>query len=104
VADAELEAFLPGEESEYLAALLLLGVLVGRPSSAHKLFASLISAADDVDVWTVLARFEDVYAALEPVRDSISVVAIAPYRRWIPRVSRFSFRLEAVLAMDRSSR
>jgi hypothetical protein len=104
VADAELEAFLPGEESEYQAALLLLGVLVGRPSSAHKLFASLISAADDVDVWTVLARFEDVYAALEPVRDSISVVAIAPYRRWIPRVSRFSFRLEAVLAMDRSSR
>ena len=37
----ELEAFLPGGGGEYQAVVLLLGVLIGRPSGAHEVFLKL---------------------------------------------------------------
>jgi hypothetical protein len=43
-------------------------------------------------VWDVLAGFTDLTGPLAALRDSITVTEAAPYRRWVPRVARFSFR------------
>ena len=95
VPDSELEAFLPSGGNEYQAVVLLLGILIGRPSLAHEVFQRL-EASDVDDVWKVLAEFTDVYEALASIRSDIKVTQAGLYRRWIPRVARFSFRLSDI--------
>ena len=92
VLDDELEAFLPSGGGEYQAAVLLLGILVGRPSQAHKVFGTLENAADTDNVWKVLDEFTDMREPLATAREDIKVMQAGPYRRWAPRVARFSFR------------
>ena len=99
----ELEAFLPSGGSEYQAVVLLLGVLIGRPSRANEVFATLANAADPDDVWELLTEFEDVYKPLATLRNYIKITQAGPYRRWAPRVARFSFRFPAILSIDEES-
>jgi hypothetical protein len=96
----ELEAFLPGGGSEYQAVVLLLSVLIGRPSGAHEVFWKLADAADTDDIWELLAEFKDVFESLASLRSHIEVTQARPYRRWAPRVARFSFRFPVVLPID----
>ena len=100
VPDEELEAFRPGGGSEYQAVLVLLGLMVGRPTQAEHVFKAVVASPDDADLWQVLANFPDVHEQLAPLRRHVELVRAAPYRRWAPRVSRFSFRLAAVLPTD----
>ena len=100
VQDDELEAFLPSGGSEYQAVVLLVGVLVGRPSQANEVFERLRAAADTHDVWEVLGELTEVYEPLATVRSHIKVTQVGPYRRWVPRVARFSFRTLSHLPMD----
>jgi hypothetical protein len=100
VPDSELQAFLPTGGDEYQAVVLLLGVLVGRPSRAHEVFGKLGATADTDDVWDVLREYKDVSEPLATVRSHITVTQAGPYRRWVPRVARFSFRLPEILPMD----
>ena len=66
VPDSELEAFLPNGGNEYQAVVLLLGILIGRPSRAHKVFQKLEASGDVDDIWKVLEEFTEVYEPLEP--------------------------------------
>jgi peptidoglycan hydrolase-like protein with peptidoglycan-binding domain len=100
VPDDELKAFHPDGGGEYQAVVLLLGVLVGQPTQAEQIFKAVMASPDDADLWQVLACFPDVHEQLAPVRPHVRLGLAAPYRRWAPRVSRFSFRLAAVLPID----
>ena len=100
VQDDELEAFLPSGGSEYQALVLLVGVLVGRPSRANEVFERLKAVPDTHDIWEVLGESKEVYEPLATVRRHINVTQAGPYRRWAPRVSRFSFRTPTLLALD----
>jgi hypothetical protein len=97
VRDDELEAFLPGGGSEYQAVVLLVGILVGRPSQANEVFEKLRVAADTRNVWEVLGELKDVCEPLATVRSHIQITQVDPYRRWAPRVARFSFRTPSLL-------
>ncbi len=93
VPDDEYERFLPGSGDEYQAVVLLLGLLVGQPAVAQDFFRALHDADDDDDIWTVMARCDGASVALAPIRDDITPTTCEPYRRWAPRIARFSFRL-----------
>ncbi len=41
-----------------------------------------------------------VYEPLATVRSHIKITQAGPYRRWAPRVARFSFRTPTLLAQD----
>jgi KAP family P-loop domain len=103
VQESERDAFLPSGGSEYQAVVLLLGVLIGRPSRAHEVFGEIVGAADTDDVWELLTEFQDVYESLAALRSHIKVTQAGPYRRWAPRVARFSFRFTAALPDEEST-
>jgi hypothetical protein len=92
----EADAFDPRGGREYEAVVVLLGVLVGLPWSVSEVFAAIVNAADLDDIWGVLvgALGEDAESVrkVETLRPSISLNAAGPFRRWVPRVARFSFR------------
>jgi hypothetical protein len=96
VPEDELESFHPGRGDEYQAVVLLLGILVGRPSDAPAVFSALMEADDGDEIWQVFARFDGLSEQLSRLRD-IRVGTAGPYRHWAPRVSRFSFRLATVI-------
>ena len=96
VPDDELDAFGPDGGGEYQAVILLLALLAGWPDDAGDIFAAMRAASDGTDVWQVLAGFGDAFAVPEALRDHITVTSAGPYRRWAPRVARFSFRLGTV--------
>jgi TPR repeat protein len=100
VQDDELEAFLPSGGSEYQALVLLVGILVGRPPRANEVFERLKAVPDTHDIWEVLGESREVYEPLATVRSHIKVTQAGPYRRWAPRVSRFSFRTPTLLALE----
>ena len=100
VQHGELEAFLPSGGSEYQVVVLLVAVLVGRPAQAQEVFERLRTAGDNDDVWDLLAEFSDVYESLATIRTNIRVTQAGPYRRWMPRVARFSFRTPPSLLTD----
>jgi len=100
VPESELDAFRPGGGNEYQAAVLLLGILVGHPSVAQRVFASFMAAPDDADAWQLLRQFPEVYEQLSDLREYMCVGDAAAYRRWAPRVLRFSFRRAAVVPVD----
>jgi KAP family P-loop domain len=102
VPEDELEQFRPGGGNEYQAVALLIGILVGRPSRAHSVFTELMAAEDDSDTRKVFARFEDLRQPLALIGDSC-LMSITSYRRWVPRVSRFTFRLAPPLPQDQPS-
>jgi hypothetical protein len=102
VPDSKLEAFLPNGGDEYQAVVLLLGILIGRPSWAPKVFQRL-ETSDLDDVWKVLTEFTEVYNPLATIRNDIKVTQTGPYRRWAPRVARFSFRLSDIQREDGES-
>lgn len=96
----ELDAFSPTGGREYQAVIVLLGVMVGRPMLAERVLTAISRADDSDDVWPVLARFSEVGDRLAALRPHVTLDRAAPYRRWAPRVSRFSFRLAAVLPVN----
>ena len=98
VEDDEREAFLPEGGSEYQAVVLLLGILVGRPARTNEVFERLRAASETDDVWEVLGEFTDLHESLATVRSHIEVTHVGPYRRWAPRVARFSFQTPPVKA------
>jgi hypothetical protein len=100
VPDGELEAFRPGGGEEYQAVVLLLGVLIGQPLLAPQVFRTLMGSADDDDVWQLLLDFPGVHRSLAPLRAHATLAKVAPYRRWAPRVSRFSFLLAGIIPPD----
>jgi len=66
------------------------------PARAEAMFAKLMSISEDISLPDVLAgEFDDIAGVLAG-NDLIRITGIGPYQRWIPRVSRFSFRLGAV--------
>jgi hypothetical protein len=93
VPDDEAHAFAPDGDGEYQAVVLLLGVLVGQPTVAHEVLTAVLASADDADIWSIFDRFPEVHEHLAPLRPHLTLHRAAPYRRWAPRVSRFSFRL-----------
>jgi hypothetical protein len=100
VPERELDEFRPGGGSHYEAVVLLLGILVGRPALANDVFTSVMTSKDSANIWQVLSKFPDVHGPLADVRQHVTVTQAGPYRRWAPRVSRFSFRLATVIPMN----
>ena len=96
VPDGELEAFRDEKAGEYQAVVLLLGILVGRPALAESVFRSIMASADDAEIWQVLMPYQDLLDDLAPVRQRITVIRARAYRRWAPRVSRYSLRFITV--------
>lgn len=102
VPDSELPAFLPRDaatatdDGEYQAVILLLGILIGRPSVAQQLFNSLAGSSDESTVWQLLDKFPELHQPLQRVRGHMTVSRIDAYRRWAPRVARFSFRTSTI--------
>jgi peptidoglycan hydrolase-like protein with peptidoglycan-binding domain len=94
----ERDGFTPGRGNEYQAVILLLGILVGRPSEAAAVFESVRTAAPDDEIWDILAGYEIVARVLAPLRDRrlVSVTHADAYQRWAPRVGRFAFIHHAV--------
>ena len=101
VPEDELGAFGPDSDGggEYQAVILLLAILVGRPAEAEKIFSDLRAAGADASIWEVLGAY-DVITALGSLREHVTIVSAGPYRRWAPRVARFSFRLGTVPPAD----
>ena len=100
VPEDELDDFSPDGGKEYEAVVLLLGILVGRPSQSLEVFDALMSAHDDTDVREVLGHFPAVDGPLADLFEQITTIEVRAYRRWAPRVARFSFQL-AGLPEDR---
>ena len=98
----ETEKFMPGGGDEYQAVALLTGIMVGRPSQARAVFAELTTADDDSDVRKILARFGDLWQPLAHIGD-LQLTKAGPYRRWAPRVSRFTFQLTTASPLDQPS-
>jgi hypothetical protein len=118
VPEDELGAFGPDSDGggEYQAVILLLAILVGRPVEAAGVFGALRAASGEDDLWQVLDSYAaarrkmpgnsehtaglaggaDITAALGKLREHVTVSSAGPYRRWAPRVARFSFRLGTV--------
>jgi peptidoglycan hydrolase-like protein with peptidoglycan-binding domain len=88
----ESTAFAPDGGREFEAAMLLLAVVIGRPAVAAEVLGDVLRAGDDDPVWPVLTRSWQL-AALDGVRARLTVQTVGPYRRWAPRVARFSFKL-----------
>jgi peptidoglycan hydrolase-like protein with peptidoglycan-binding domain len=97
VRDDELDAFRPDGGGEYQAVVLLVAVLVGRAAMAEAFFLKVIDAGDDDDIWQIISTFPELTDGLTPLYEPITLRRAAPYRRWAPRVARFSLRLMAVL-------
>jgi hypothetical protein len=92
---AETATFAPEGQREYQAVVLLLGILVGLPDSVAEVFEAIERAREPLCIWDVIAELPDVAARVEHLRPHIDVTELAPYRRWMPRVARFSFRTAA---------
>lgn len=92
VPEDELEQFRPGGGNEYQAAALLLAILVGRPSHARRVFTELMNADHDTSARKVLGEFDHLRQPLALIDDAY-LSRIDTYRRWVPRVSRFTFWL-----------
>jgi hypothetical protein len=60
---------------------------IGRPA--------LRTASSDDGIWEVIGAY-DLTAALSTLSEHVTVSSAGPYRRWAPRVARFSFRLGTV--------
>ncbi|WP_328324404.1 TIR domain-containing protein [Kribbella sp. NBC_00382] len=101
VPDSEIQAFLPQEDpevkggNEYQAAILLLSILIGRPAAAQNLFKELTISPSDRDIWQLLDTIPGLEQTSQLARDYVTVTRIDAYRRWAPRVSRFSFRMSS---------
>jgi hypothetical protein len=102
VTQDEMEKFRPGGGDEYQGVALLVGIMVGRPTQARSVFAELMAADDDSDVRQVLARFDDLRQPLALIGD-LQLTKISSYRRWVSRVSRFTFQLTTALPPDQPS-
>jgi hypothetical protein len=93
VADSEIDDdFQPGGGDEYQVVALLLAVLVGRPSWAVEFFAQIEESENSDDIWNLLSKFHDASDSISKLQNDILITSVGPYRRWAPRVARFSFR------------
>jgi peptidoglycan hydrolase-like protein with peptidoglycan-binding domain len=92
VPEDELYDFAPDGGAEYQAVIVLLGILVGRGPEAEGVFDAVLAASDDAEIWGVLAATRGLPDQLATLRERITLHHAAPYRRWVPRVSRFSMR------------
>jgi hypothetical protein len=93
VPEDELEAFQPQGGKEHEAVTVLLAILVGRPALAPVIFGAVMSAPDEGDVREILIQFPEVSRPLADVFEDITITLTGVYRRWAPRVARFSFHL-----------
>jgi hypothetical protein len=95
VPDDEFDYFSPHGDEEYQAVAVLLAVQVGLPTRVEAMFSQLMRASLGTSLWDALAgEFDDVTRLLGGT-DLIRITEVGCYQRWIPRVSRFSFRLSA---------
>jgi len=92
----ELDAFHDPDGGEYQAVALLLAILVGRPATVESVFRAVMAAPGDADIWQVLAGHPSLLEDLTPVRQHMTLGRAAPYRRWAPRVARYSLRFISV--------
>jgi hypothetical protein len=96
VPDDEFDHFSAYGGDEYQVVAVLLAVQVGLPARAEPMFGGLMSASDDISLRDALAGEYDDVASVLASTDLIRIEKIECYQRWIPRVSRFSFRLPAI--------
>ena len=89
----ELDAFLSDGGGEYQAPVLLLGVLVGLPECSSSVLDKLQAAGEDDDMWALLRGVTGIDRLLAVAEEHVTLDRSGPYRRWAPRVWRFSFRL-----------
>jgi len=87
----EVTAFKPDGGQEYQAVVVLLAILVGRPALARDVLTAVMEAKDDEPIWPVLTAFAELCEPLNELSRLIALTRAAPFRRWAPRVSRFSF-------------
>ena len=103
----ELDAFSPDGGAEYEAVVLLLGILVGLPSITNAVYEAIMSAEPADDVWRVIASASEYDVEARDLvcglRAHMSIGTVAPYRRWVPRVARFSFHTGRLYLTDRAS-
>jgi hypothetical protein len=77
---------------EYQVVIVLLGAMVGLPQLINELFREIEDADDTEIIWQVVSRVQGAAESLEQLRPHVTLTAVGPYRRWTPRVARFSFR------------
>lgn len=88
--------FSPDGGGEYQAVVVLLGILLGSGPRADGVFEAILAAPDDADIWQVLADVHGLPDRLVTLREHVTLHTAKPYRRWVPRVSRFSLRPFAI--------
>ncbi len=96
----QLEAFVAG--GQHAIVLTLLGVMVGHPRLAARLFQLLTTDQERFDSWSKLLRaaaaedegWRAPIAALEKLRQETAVPdsSLEEWRRWVPLVARYSFQ------------
>ena len=92
-------AYATSTGGEFQVAATLLAVLIGLPDEAPALCRTAEAADADSDLWEVLtASAPRTKIALEPLKQEILAHPLEVWQRWLPRVSRFSFRMQ--LATD----
>jgi hypothetical protein len=87
---AELAAFTgSGTGGPYQAVQVLLAILVGRPTAAHRVFTEIMCAPPDSDVLSVLA---DISVELGKIAQQVPLHGhVEEYHRWCPVLARYSF-------------
>jgi hypothetical protein len=90
-------AFDPRGGREFEVVVVLLAILVGRPALAPGVFASIMSAGDDADAWSIVESCEELREPLTALRPLLTRHPVRVFRRCVPRVSRFSFGLTGAL-------
>ncbi|MGW5241006.1 P-loop NTPase fold protein [Monashia sp. NPDC004114] len=94
VPDTELSDFDPEHGREFEVVVVLLGILVGRPSDVSDVFSALMSQPKEAVFKDFLeAAFPHVYKPLEDLVVAVEPHGMPVYQRWAPRVARFSFRM-----------
>jgi len=108
----EVESFGP-ERREYEVVIVLLALLLGN-DSAGAAFEAVMAADVDESIWQVIqetttstspaADSESLVRLLKSeLRELVSVVDVGTYQRWVPLVSRFTYRLSAVIPATSTS-
>jgi hypothetical protein len=102
--EGQLNSFLAGrgsEATEYQAVLILLAAIIGRPEDASSFLLALLTKIDSDTTWQGLLLSSGIYGVGKNMRDFLASITpmgydydkwlCAPFKRWAPEVSRFSF-------------
>jgi TPR repeat protein len=88
------------EASEYMAVLILLAAIIARPEDASGFLIELVNRIDSDTAWQNLLLSPGLYQVSDSMRDFLAGITpsgsgdwvCAPFKRWAPEVSRYSFR------------